>query len=153
MVVVREDFGSQTFWHLYLRTRAQDGSQGEPLNQVPWDFSARSDPTAYDQGGRLMTSIPSGYWLDLTSLALQYGWERQPALVNWRTFFNGTHFNEFADTQGLDWRTAMLELYPPDVLVTPTVVYPPTRTPTWVPPWYQSPTPTPTATFQPTSTP
>lgn len=153
MVVVREDFGSQTFWRLYLRTRAQDGSQGEPLNQLPWDFSARSDPTAYDQGGRLMTSIPSGYWLDLTSLALQYGWERQAAMINWRTFFNGTRFNEFANTQGLDWRTAMLKLYPPDVLVTPTLVYPPTRTPTQVPPWYQSPTPTDTATLNPTSTP
>ena len=153
MVVVREDIGPQTFWRLYLRTRAQDGSEGEPLTRLPWDFSARSDPTAYDQGGRLMTSIPSGYWLDLTDLALQYGWERQAAMINWRTFFNGTRFNEFANTQGLDWRTAMLKLYPPDVLVTPTVVYPPTHTPTWVPPWYQSPTPTRTDTLQPTSTP
>src|SRR5271157_813233 len=153
MVVVREDLSAQTFWRVYLRTRAQDGSEGEPLNQLPWDFSARSDPTAYDQGGRLMTAIPSGYWLDLTSLAVQYGWERQAALVNWRTFFNGTRFNEFADTQGLDWRTAMLKLYPPDVLVTPTAIYPPTRTPTTVPPWYQSPSPCTTASLQPTLTP
>jgi TolB protein len=153
MVVVREDFGSQTYWHLFLRTRAQDGSQGQPLTEFPWDFSARTDPTAYDQGGRLSSSIPTGYWLDLTDLALEYGWERQPALINWRTFFDGTRFNEFAMTGGLDWRTAMLALYPPDVLVTPTVVVPPSPTPTWVPPWYQSPTPTTTATLQPTLTP
>ncbi len=154
MAVVREDFGQQTYWRVFLRTLAQDGSQGEPLSQLPWDFSARSgDPQAYDQGGRLMRSMPAGYWFDLTALAIQYGWERLPALTDWRMYFNGARFNEFAMTQGLDWRTAMLELYPPDVLVTPTVVIPPTRTPTRTPWWYQTPTPTRTPTFKPTNTP
>ncbi len=31
MAVVREDYGSQTYWRLYLKTRYQDGSQGMPL--------------------------------------------------------------------------------------------------------------------------
>ena len=154
MAVVREDFGRQTYWRVYLRTRAQDGSEGEPLSQIPWDFAARSsDPNAYDSGGRLMTSMPSGYWLDLTALAIQYGWERLPATTDWQMYFPGARFNEFTMTQGLDWRSAMLELYPPEVLVTPTLVLPPTRTPTITPRWYQSPTPTRTATARPTSTP
>ncbi len=154
MVVVREDFGQQTYWRVYLRTRAQDGSQGQPLRQIPWDLSARSgDPQAYDQGGRLMASIPAGYYFDLTALAIQYGWERLPALSNWRMYYNGARFNEFAMTQGEDWRTAMLELYPPEVLVTPTVIRPPTRTPTRTPRWYRTPTSTRTPTFQPTTNP
>jgi TolB protein len=154
MAIVREDFGQQTYWRIYLRTTAQDGSEGLPLTQVPWDFSARAgDPVAYENGGRLMASIPAGYWLDLTSLGLQYGWERLPALTNWRTYYSGARFNELAYTQGLDWRSAMLQLYPPEVLVTPTVVIPPTRTPTRIPPFYRSPTPTNTSTHRPTSTP
>ena len=144
MAIVREDFGQQTYWRIYLHTTAQDGSQGVPLTQIPWDFSARiGNPGAYENGGRLMDSAPSGYWLDLTALAVQYGWERLPALTDWRTYYAGAYFNELAFTQGLDWRTAMLQLYPPEVLVTPTVVVPPTRTPTRTPLWYRSPTSTP----------
>ncbi len=154
MAIIREDFGQQTYWRIYLRTTAQDGSQGAPLTQVPWDFSARTgDPVAYENGGRLADSIPSGYWVDLTSLAIQYGWERLPALTEWRTYYAGARFNELAFTQGLDWHTAMLQLYPPEFLVTPTMVIPPTRTPTRTPMWYRSPTPTSTPTSRPTNTP
>ena len=154
MSIVRENFGQQTYWRIYLRTTAQDGSQGAPLTQLPWNFNARTgDPVAYENGGRLEASIPSGYWVDLTALAIQYGWERLPALPDWRTYYAGARFNELAFTQGLDWRTAMLQLYPPEVLVTPTVVIPPTRTPTPTSMWYQSPTPTSTPTLNPTNTP
>jgi TolB protein len=154
MAVVREDFSQQTYWHIYLRTAAQDGSQGMPLKQVPWDFSARaSSSSAYENGGQLMNSVPGGYWLDLTTLGAQYGWERLPALTNWRTYYAGARFDELAYPQGMDWRTAMLQLYPPEVLVTPTIVIPPTRTPTRTPLWYRSPTPTRTPTARPSFTP
>ena len=154
MAVVREDFGQQTYWRIYLHTAAQDGSQGMPFTQVPWDFSTRTtSSSAYENGGQLMNFVPGGYWFDLTTLAAQYGWERQPALTNWRTYYAGAHFNELVYPQGLDWRTAMLQLYPPEVLVTPTIVIPPTRTPTRTPLWYRSPTPTQTSTARPTSTP
>lgn len=154
MAIIREDFGQETYWRIFLRTTAQDGSQGVPLTQVPWDFNARTeDSISYENGGRLAKSIPSGYWFDLTTLAVQYGWVRLPALTDWRTYYAGARFNELVFTQGLDWRTAMLQLYPPEILVTPTVVIPPTRTPTPTSMWYQSPTPTSTATFRPTNTP
>ncbi len=144
MAVVREDFGQQTYWCIYLRTTAQDGSQGAPLTQIPWDFSARTgDSAAYENGGRLMDTAPSGYWIDLTDLAAQYGWERLPALTNWRNYYAGGRFNELVFTQGLDWRMAMLQLYPAEALLTPTAIVPPTRTPTRTPLWYRSPTPTP----------
>jgi TolB protein len=155
IAAVREDDGAQTYWRLYLRTLAQDGSQGVPLPTAPWDFNARyaGDPSLYDQGGGTMNPIPSGYWFDLTALAAEYGWERLPALSNWRTYYVGARFNEFAFTQGLDWHSAMLELYPPEALITPTIVIPPTRTPTATPHSYRTPTPSITPTINPTFTP
>ena len=142
MAAVREDFGAQTYWRLYIRAQLQDGSLGEPLRVTPWDLSARYnlDPKVYEQGGTYRPT-PAGYWVDVTSLARQYGWERVPALPNWRTFFRGARFTEFALTEGLDFYSAMLQLYPPDILVTPTRLLPPTFTAT------VTPTATPTATF------
>lgn len=155
LAAVAEADNGQTYWRLYVRTLAQDGSQGIPLHHAPWDFNARysGDPALYDQGGAVIDPIPSGYWLDLTALAAAYGWERLPALPNWRTFAAGSRFTEFAFTQGLDWYTAMLELYPPEALITPTVVIPPTRTPTATPWYYRTPTPSITPSPRPTLTP
>lgn len=146
MVAIRQDFGSQTYWKLYLRAQLQDGSQGEPLHEPPWDLAARNelDPKYYEQGGKY-APVPPGYWVDFTNLAQQYGWERVPALPNWRTFYSGARFTEFAMTGGLDWYSAMLEIYPKDVLVTPTRILPPSLTPTK--------TPIPTRTKIPTRTP
>jgi hypothetical protein len=155
MAVVREDYGEQTYWRIYLRARFQDGSAGAPLHVFPWDFNARfsGDTGAYEAGGLRLETIPSGYWVDLTAHVAAYGWERLPALVMWRSAYPQAHFNTFVQTGGLDWRTAMLQLYPPDVLITPTVVVPPTRTLTPSPSWYQTPTPTLTDTQRPTYTP
>ncbi len=155
MLVVREDIDDQTFWRVYLRAFAQDGSQGEPLRETPWDLNARYnlDPLAYDQGGAYLKSIPPGYWIDFTNLAQEYGWQRLPARNNWRSFFAGTQFNEFAITAGLDWHAAMLELYPPDIFITPTVVIPPTRTTTATPKGYHYKTSTPTLTLTPSPNP
>lgn len=140
-VVVREDIGGQTYWRLYVRANEQDGSEGEPLRRHPWDFSARfdGDPNHYDRGGAPMKAIPTGYFVDFTTLAASYGFERQPALPNWRTFYAGARFDEFAYTQGLDWVTAMLQLYPASAIATPTRYSTPTLTPTNTP----RPTPTP----------
>ena len=61
MAAVRQDYGNQTYWILYLRTQSQDGSQGEPLRDPPWDLSARYnlDPRSYEQGG-LYAPVPPG---------------------------------------------------------------------------------------------
>lgn len=151
-VVMREDFGPQTYWRLYIRTQMQDGSQGMPLRSMPWDLNARYElnPASYEQGGRF-GSAPPGYWVDFTALARDYGWERQPALSNWRTYYRGTRATQFAMTGGLDWYSAMLDIYPPEALITPTPIAPPTRTPT--PTVTPSPTQAPTRTPLPTRTP
>src|SRR4030065_786313 len=92
-------------------------------------------------------------------LAADNGFERLPALTSWRTFYPGARFSEFAMTSGLDWETAMLELYPESAIVTPTVVRTPTTTtsntprPTSTPWWWRWTTPTPTRTNTPTLAP
>jgi TolB protein len=155
MYILREDYNGQTFWRVYLRPQAQDGSMGEPLRAHPWNMNARYSlsPMAYEQGGQLYDTIPTGYWVDFTRLARVYGWQRQPAQTNWRTYFKGALFNEFVIPGSLSWRDAMLELYPPDILITPTIVIPPTRTPTPTPTGYRYKTPTPTPSFTPTMRP
>ncbi|HSG45281.1 MAG TPA: hypothetical protein VLA72_19210, partial [Anaerolineales bacterium] len=96
------------------------------------------------------SDVPSGYWVDITSLAAQYGWERVPALPNWRTFYGGARFTQFVLTDNLDWHNAMLQLYPPEILMTPTRLLPPTLTPTRTP--TATRTPTSTRTPRPTAT-
>jgi TolB protein len=111
--VIREDIGSQTFWRIYLRAERQDGSQGEPLRQLPWDFRARFGEEAqyFDEGGRVKESIPAGYYVDFTALAADYGWQWVPATANWRTFYPGIRFWHYENRQGLTWQQAMLEIY------------------------------------------
>ena len=165
LVALREDVGAQTYWRIYIRASVQDGSLGEPIHNAPWNLSARYelDPRTYEQGGNY-GSVPSGYWVDMTALAATYGWERLPALTNWRSYYAGARFTELALTNGLDWYTAMRELYPIEALITPTRVLPPsltptstftltpTKRPTRTP--YKTPTPrlSPTATLSPTPT-
>jgi hypothetical protein len=146
MVALREDVGAQTYWRIYIRCNVQDGSVGEPIHNAPWNLNARYElnPRTYEQGGEY-APVPAGYWVDVTALANAYGWERLPSLPNWRTYYGGARFTEFALTNGLDWYSAMQELYPPEALVTPTRVLAPTLTPT--------PTFTSTPTKRPTRTP
>jgi TolB protein len=156
MVTLREDIGAQTYWRVYIRCAVQDGSMGEPIHNAPWNLNARYDlqPRTYEQGGDY-APVPAGYWVDVTSLAQAYGWERLPSLPTWRTYYKGARFSTFAMTGGLNWYQAMQELYPNEALITPTKVLAPTNTPTSTPTLTPTirPTRTPRMTFTPSLTP
>lgn len=113
--IVREDVDINTYWRVYVRVadNAQNGQLGEPLRQMPWDFLSRNqgDVEAYNQGGRLRDNFPTGYYVDLTRLAADYGWERIPAGTDWRANFNATNYWIFTKPDGLSWFDAMRELY------------------------------------------
>jgi len=113
--VVREDAGVSTYWRVYLRVadEAQSGQLGKPLKRLPWDFVSRSsgDVEAYNQGGRVKSEVPDGYYIDLTQLARDYGWEWTPAGNDWRANANTINYWMFRKTEGLDWYNAMLEIY------------------------------------------
>jgi TolB protein len=105
--------GTGTYWRVYVRALRQDGSQGEPLRARPWNFAARysGNTTDYEAGGSAKPVIPTGYYVDFTQLAADYGWERVPAGQSWRTFFPAALFWHFEKREGLKWEEAMLELY------------------------------------------
>ncbi|MGB7540381.1 MAG: hypothetical protein WBM17_17700 [Anaerolineales bacterium] len=144
LVVIPDPTGTSEYWRLYIRTAVQDGSLGEPLREFPWDFDAVTSgtPSAFDSGGQFFGQIPTGYFIDFTQLAAEYGFERIPSDPDWRSYYFGIHFWEFVCTDGLDWFAAMGELYSPYVFLTPT----PSDTP------LPRQTPTPTRTSSPTPT-
>ncbi len=146
MVVSRHEIGQETYWRIYLHAQKQDGSMGMPLHDAIWDLNTRYnlDPVSYEAGGSF-APVPAGYWVDFTALAQNYQWQRLPALSNWRNFYKGTRFTSFVQKEGLNWYDAMLELYPPEILLTPTPLLPPSITPT--------PSMVPTRTPKPTRTP
>jgi hypothetical protein len=163
LAVVPDPVGTSEYWRLYLRTLKQDGSQGEPMRELPWNFEARNSgtPAAYDNGGQFFTQVPQGYYIDLTQLAAEYGWQRRPSDPNWKSYFYNIRYWEFLCTDGLDWFTAMGELYLAKDFLTPTPSASPTQRPTmrWGPPptntrwptWTKTPTKTPVNTRTPTA--
>jgi TolB protein len=119
--VVREDLNVNTYWRQYVRAAddVQDGQLGEPLRRMPWDFASRTqgDVTAYNEGGRFKAEIPPGYYIDFTLLADDFGWENAPAGADWRANSNAINFWLFIKSDGLDWYSAMREIYAAGPLV------------------------------------
>ena len=80
---------------------------------MPWDFEARAsgDIDEYEQGGRQKDTVPAGYYVDLTQIAADFGWQNAPALRGWQSNFSAIQYWDFHNTGGLSWDAAMLELY------------------------------------------
>lgn len=115
--LIREDIGGVTYWRVYIKAAKQDGSLGEPLRDRPWNLSARSKGgLAAVQGGELKSEVPQGYYVDFTTLAADYGWERRNALAGWRTSWFDIEWWHFQKTAGLSWYQCMLELYDEDAI-------------------------------------
>jgi hypothetical protein len=149
--ITREDFGFHTFWRVWLLAAVQDGTEGEPLRLPPWNLAARYSgrPQPYDAGGEYASVLPPGYFVDFTTLADDYGWSRVQAETNWRQFYPGIMYWRFEHRDGLDWLTAMREIYSAQAVATRTPVPSPTDTPTIT----KTPTSTITSTRLPTRTP
>ncbi len=116
--LVREDVGGVTYWRVYIKAREQDGSLGEPLRVAPWDLAARSrGGAATVEGGELKAKIPEGYYVDFTTIAADYGWERRNALPNWRRSYYDIEWWHFQKTEGMSWYECMLEIYPEEAIL------------------------------------
>ncbi len=116
MVLVREDYGYQTYWRVYIKAFNQRGLQGQPFHTYIWDLDARysGNNAAYENGGTYSSSVPGGYWVDFTALAEAHGWTRFPTQSDWKINEKAARHQYFAYTQGLDLETALLELYSPE---------------------------------------
>lgn len=113
MEIVRVDQLDGVRWELYIRASAQDGSQGEPLTELPWDFSSRTSGSvqAYEQGGTYYDEIPSGYYVNFTDIAKVYGWHPVTAHQSWRSNWAGVLYWQYEKRDGLTWYAAMQQLY------------------------------------------
>ncbi len=113
--VVREDQQGETYWRMYLKTAAQDGTQGEPLKDAPWDFSYRARWVVGKGEGGTRKPVPYGFYVDFTELARQYGWERISSQdsedLDWKTNKLGAEYWHYQKMHGLNWYQAMREVY------------------------------------------
>ena len=113
--LVREDVGNVTYWRVFIRAAEQDGSMGEPLRGPVWDLNAREEGgRAMVEGGAPQEGTPSGYYVDFTTRASDYGWERVPSLWRWRYFWPDIRWWECQKTDGLTWWEGMLEVFEPE---------------------------------------
>jgi TolB protein len=113
--LVREDIGTATYWRVFVRTSEGEKHMGEPLRDLPWDLNAREEGgQATVNGGAPREHTPSGYYVDFTARARDYGWERVPALWRWRQFWPDIQWWEFKKTGDLTWWDCMLEIFEPE---------------------------------------
>jgi TolB protein len=92
--------GGRLFWRLYLRAARQDGSQGQPITLPVFSPSSRT-----------LSPPPSGYFVDFTALAAQYGWRRIAAQeresFDWRSELLALEYWHFERRDGLSWYDAV----------------------------------------------
>ena len=113
--IVREDQQGETYFRMFLRAAAQDGSMGEPMKQAPWDFSYRARWIIGPGDGGVKKPVPYGFYVDFTELARAYGWERISAIddddFDWRTNKIAAEYWHYQRMDGLKWYQAMREVY------------------------------------------
>jgi TolB protein len=120
MEIVREDLLGETYWRMYLRAGAQNGTLGEPLKDAPWDLSYRARWVIAPGEGGVKKPLSYGFFVDFTELARQYGWERISSFdsdtFDWKTNKIGAEYWHIERRQGLTWYQAMREVYAEDDL-------------------------------------
>ncbi len=120
LALVREDQLGETYWRLYLRASVQDGTLGEPLKAGVWDLSYRARAVIAPDLGGIENPPPSGYYIDFTELAREYGWNRISSHddpdFDWRWYKLALEYWHYQKTDGLPWYQAMKELYAPSQL-------------------------------------
>lgn len=120
MVLVRDDTYGEVYWHVYLRAAKQDGSQGAPLTDAPWNISVHARATLSPGTGGVESPVESGYFVDFTELARDYGWNRisshDDTDFDWRNNREALEYWHFQKEDGLNWWQAMQEVYPPEQL-------------------------------------
>ena len=105
-VIAREDIGGVTYWRVFIKAKNQDGSMGQPLREAPWNLQVGTG-----EGGTPMSAIPPGYYVDFTTLARDYGWNRVRAIWRWRSYYPDVEWWHFQKTDGLPWWDAMEQVY------------------------------------------
>jgi TolB protein len=122
--IVREDYSGETYWRIYLRCVDQSGACGRPVTGNPWNYSYRARvEIAPGQGGTERANL-SGYYLDMTALSREYGWDRissyDDAEFGWTWNFLAFEYwhiqKRYETNNAVNWYGAMREVYPQKTL-------------------------------------
>ena len=122
--IVKEDYGGETYWRVYLRCVDQSGACGRPLTGKPWNYSARARTIIAPEQGGIEKAIPQGYYVDKTAIAREYGWDRISSYDDgefgwtWNFIaFEYWHYQKRYEVGGTaNWYRAMRDVYPEDTL-------------------------------------
>ncbi len=117
--IVKEIYGGETYWRIYLRCTDQSGRCGRPLTATPWNYSARARTNIAPEQGGIEKEIQPGYYVDMTALAREYGWERISSYADqdyswtWNFLaFEYWHYQKRFETDGAaNWYQAMRDVY------------------------------------------
>ena len=118
VVIAKEELHGEVYWRVFLKVVDENGSLGMPLRTNTFDVLARyeGNPRTYEAGGsNPLPGIP-GYWIDLTSLAARFGFERVPAGAEWQQYFPALNYEEFVYVNGYSWLEAIMQLYSPEIM-------------------------------------
>ncbi|MBN1992217.1 MAG: PD40 domain-containing protein [Anaerolineae bacterium] len=126
----REDYSGETYWRIFLRCADQSGRCGRPVTANPWNYSSRARTQIAPEQGGLEKANLAGYYVDMTALAREYGWQRisshDDEEYSWTWHFLAFEYwhyqKRLADDQAetnssaANWYQAMLDVYPPNTL-------------------------------------
>jgi TolB protein len=129
--IVREDYSGETYWRIFLRCIDQTGECGRPITATPWNYSSRARTEIAPEQGGIEKEIPAGYYVDMTAIARQYGWERISSYddedYSWTWHFlafeywhyqnrNAVGSQPYFDDKRLNWYEAMNDVYDPETI-------------------------------------
>jgi TolB protein len=129
--IVREDYSGETYWRVFLRCVDQSGGCGRPVVANPWNYSSRARTEIAPEQGGIEKANLSGYYVDMTALAREYGWERisshDDEEYSWTWHFLAFEYWHYqkrladdarmgANSSAANWYQAMLDVYPQEKL-------------------------------------
>lgn len=127
--IVREDYSGETYWRLFLRCVDQSGRCGRPLTANPWNYSARARTEIAPEQGGIEKPNQSGYYVDMTAMAREYGWDRISSYddidYSWIWHFLAFEYWHYqkrleedsrSGSGAANWYQAMRHIYPQETL-------------------------------------
>lgn len=122
--IAKENYGGETYWRTFLKCADQSGRCGRPLTANPWNYSARARTEIAPEQGGIEREIMPGYYVDMTALAREYGWDRISSYDDekfgwtWNFIaFEYWHYQKRFETDGAaNWYRAMSDVYPQTTL-------------------------------------
>lgn len=123
--IVREDYGGETYWRVYLRCVDQTGRCGRPVTANPWEYNHFARLELGPKRDEAEKTNLNGYYVDLTALAREYGWERISAYddvdFSWRRDFLAFEYWHYENRlknpalgqmEPVSWYDSMGQVYP-----------------------------------------